>query len=109
MEITKISATSKILFYTDSKADGPLNLTCFSPAYKSNRVVHTVELEYSGCQYECERFVGEYDIVTSRFVVTDADGNVIGGKKYVEDINISNRDFDYPTPSTKKCLQVLLL
>ena len=107
MKITKITATRRIHFFTDSKAEGKLILTCFSPVYKGEHIVHTVELKYNGGQYECERFVGEYDLLTSKLVVTDSDGNVVEGKKYVEDINTSTRYFDYPTPSTKKGLQVV--
>lgn len=107
MKITRITATRKIHFFTDAKAEGKLTLTCLSPAYGSEKIIHTTELKYKVGQYECERFIGECDLITSRFIVSDASGNEIEGKKYVEDINNSQRDYDYPTPGTKKGLQVV--
>ena len=107
MKITKITATRKIHFFTDAKAEENLTLNCYSPVYKSEKIIYSTTLKCIGGQYECERFVDDYDLITSRFELTDSYGNLIAGKKYVEDINISRRDFDYPTPATKKGLQVV--
>ena len=107
MKITKITATSRLHFFSDARAEGKLKLRCFSPAYKSEKLIHETELKYKVGQYECERFVAGYDLITSRFEIVDSYGNVIEGKKYVEEINRFKRDFDYPNPGTKKGLQVV--
>ena len=107
MKITKITATRRIHFFTDAKAEGKLTVLCYSPVYKSEKIIYKTTLRYMGGQYECERFVGDQDLITSRFEVIDPNGNIVAGKKYVEDINNFGRDFDYPTPGTKKGLQVV--
>lgn len=105
MKVTKIVSTNKeIRFYSDEPLTGSA-VVCYSPALGENIELARASLIDTGSYAKIDRNIGS-DLLFCRFEVLTPDGKTVEGKKYVEEIVDSMRDYDYPTADTKKGLQV---
>lgn len=106
MKITTIIANrDTIEFVTDPIADRKALVVCYSPALGENLEICNAELDPREGKYVIPRFHEKNDLIYARFELT-VDGEVLGGKKYVESIAFAERSFDYPVADTKKGLQI---
>ena len=104
MRITKITANKdKIKFVFDEKLDVCATVDCYSPALGDEKKVFSTIIECN--KDSIDRYCDGNDLLFCRFSVIK-DGKILEGKKYVEEIEDSIRDFDYPVVDTKKGLQV---
>lgn len=106
MNIQKIIATqSCIEFITDTPVKEEITVNVFSPALgEEKKVAQLIAQNNNGC-LSIDRFIGELDLVCCRFELI-SNNEVLSGRHYVEEINNSLRNFDYPVADTKKGLQI---
>ncbi|MBQ8407953.1 MAG: hypothetical protein IJY39_03735 [Clostridia bacterium] len=110
MKVTKIIANREsIEFSIDSATEASATVVCYSPAIGENTEICRSTAVYTDGVFSIKRFLDGYDLLCSRFVLTDAAGNACEGKQYVENITFSERTFDYPVAETKKGLQVWMI
>lgn len=109
MKIIKISAHTSIEILTDSKLNGSVKISFLSPALGEEKVICTKQAKLEDGVIICDRFCSSEDLMYCRISVEDENGNVAEGKKYVECIEGSERNFEYPIADTKKGLQVSMV
>ena len=107
--INIIANQNNIEFVTDELANSNVNVTCYSPALGENVELARSVATLTDGKYCIDRFVNAKDLLCGRFELVTADGKVVEGKKYVENITFSERTFDYPVVDTKKGLQVWMI
>ena len=106
MKITKIIADkNNIKFYFDNAEANSVKITCFSPALGEEKMIASLNAEVKDNAVSIDRLDAK-DLLYCRFEMTDANGDSIVGKKYVEEILDAPVTFDYPTADTKKGLQI---
>jgi len=109
MRIVNIIANREsIEFVTDSVTEKKALVVCYSPAVGETVEICRAEFAPEDGKYVIPRNHEEEDLICSRFELT-VDGEVLDGKKYVENITCSERDFDYPVVDSKKGLQVWMI
>ncbi len=106
MKITTIIANKDTIeLITDTAAEKKALVVCYSPALGEMTEICRAEIAPEDGRYVIPRFHEENDLIYARIELT-VDGEVLGGKKYVENITYAERSFDYPTADTKKGLQI---
>ncbi len=107
MNIKKISADrEKITIHLDSTEKTKLNVSFYDPSLGHEKLLYSSVLSFADGKADIERISENGDLIYSRIEAETIDKAPVSGIKYVDEITGSKRDFDYPTASTKKGLQI---
>lgn len=107
MRVINIKAyRDTIEIITDATFDKTATVIAYSPALEESNELCRAKVTSVNGVFTVDRFNNEYDLIASLFKIIDEDLVVAEGKCYVEKLEYSERDFDYPIVDTKKGLQI---